>query len=193
MRSVLESWQRLIAREGRVYRTGEPWEIAFWRTVLVDLKQGAYHGSTTAGGPTRLEERDIRSLSKLESEDILSELLRVWSDAYEPNFRQVRLIEQFNRRFFSTDGMYIGLGPPSLETGDSIFVLAGGTVAHALRELGGGKWKYIGEWLVFPRLLLALLTGLMLTLHSYVHGIMDGEFIRGANQGGDFSQTLRIV
>lgn len=150
------SWQSLMKSTVKQWRSmvGDKQEdsiLAFWRTVLVDLKQNtestlASQRQARAQGATRLHGEDNSWLLSLEADEKLSELIEAWSEACDPHFRQARMIEQFNRRFFITgDGRY-GLGPPTLMARDAICVLVGGRVAYALRERNDGKWCYVGEW-----------------------------------------------
>ncbi|KAH0536279.1 hypothetical protein FGG08_006840 [Glutinoglossum americanum] len=63
------------------------------------------------------------------------------------------------RRLFRTERNYIGITAQSLQEGDTVWVLAGATVPTVLRRLQNGNWKLVGE--------------------AYVHGIMNGEAVRG--------------
>ena len=63
-----------------------------------------------------------------------------------------------HRKFFTTEKGFIGLGPRSMRRGDSVCILSGGAVPFILRKVQD-HYKLIGE--------------------SYVHGIMEGEAIRG--------------
>ncbi|WZH40679.1 heterokaryon incompatibility protein-domain-containing protein [Fusarium acuminatum] len=159
MRAVLEEW-RTILLPSDTYRTGEPFHLAFWRTVLVDLKQGEHPKRTSAIGAKRLDEDDIRELPRLDTAEGTERLLNTWSSCLQPEYQTLRLIEQFSRRFILTDTGYIGLGPPDVQVGDSICVLLGGSVPYALRRNHDNTWCYIGE--------------------CYIHGTMDGEFVTEA-------------
>lgn len=139
---------RLLFNIGKYAATGEDYLTAFWRCVFVDLKQGTHHGYDP-GKPQRLDQEDITSLSEEwfgESEDATEHLFEWWSSFAGPQTSYLRLIEQFNRKFFITETGYIGLGPPWLQENDAVCILSGGTVAYALRELGGDEWSYVGEW-----------------------------------------------
>ncbi|KAI1135346.1 HET-domain-containing protein [Hypoxylon sp. FL0543] len=162
----------VLVLKDQLYRTGEPPAQAFWRTVVVDLKQGTDLGHCRATGPVRLDANDQEWLCRLETAQGLHELIYTWGLSCQQAFRQLRLIEQFHRRFFVTNSGYIGLGPPSLEAGDSICVLVPGMVAYVLRGSKNGKWKYVGE--------------------CYLHGIMDGEMIEKAAQNEEPYTTFRI-
>ena len=61
-----------------------------------------------------------------------------------------------NRRVFNTEGKgYFGLGSGSIQRGDGVWVLQGGTVPFVLRKTPEGTFRIVGE--------------------CYVHGIMRGE------------------
>ncbi|KAF9780403.1 hypothetical protein IL306_000177, partial [Fusarium sp. DS 682] len=66
MRAVLNEW-RSILPQSETYLTQEPFGLAFWRTVLVDLKQGEYPKPPSAIGARRLDEDDIRRLPRLDT------------------------------------------------------------------------------------------------------------------------------
>ncbi|KAH7256186.1 heterokaryon incompatibility protein-domain-containing protein [Fusarium tricinctum] len=153
IRAVLEEW-RTILLPSDTYRTGEPFHLAFWRTVLVDLKQGEHPKRTSAIGAKRLDEDDIRELPRLDTAEGTERLLNTWSSCLQPEYQTLRLIEQFSRRFILTDTGYIGLRPPDTQVGDSICVLLGGSVPYALRRNHDNT--------------------------CYIHGIMDGEFFTEA-------------
>lgn len=70
------------------------------------------------------------------------------------NFKQAFVAACTQRKVFSTDSGYLGLGPRITQTGDCVCLLAGATVPIILRPTEKG-FKLIGE--------------------SYVFGIMQGE------------------
>lgn len=71
------------------------------------------------------------------------------------------------RRFFVTEGGYIGNGPPRVRPGDEIYVLPGGKMPFVLRR---GTMGEIGSSLDSDFQSHHKLVG-----DCYVHGIMDGE------------------
>ncbi|GKT41597.1 heterokaryon incompatibility protein 6, OR allele [Colletotrichum spaethianum] len=71
MRKCLSQWRTMIASEEGDYLTGESPVNAFWRTVLVDLKQGS------AVGYDRLEPHDLKSLLGLETDQGIDDLFYV--------------------------------------------------------------------------------------------------------------------
>lgn len=61
------------------------------------------------------------------------------------------------QRLYFTDSGYMGLCHRSCEEGDQVYLLMGGDMPFVLRKLDTGFFQFKGE--------------------SYVHGIMDGEFL----------------
>ncbi|CAI6332213.1 unnamed protein product [Periconia digitata] len=68
------------------------------------------------------------------------------------------------RKIFQTKGGYIGIGPQTLEKGDSLFVLCGGKVPFVLRNSGSDGYRLVGE--------------------AYVDGIMQGQVVHWLRPGG---------
>jgi hypothetical protein len=61
---------------------------------------------------------------------------------------------------FLTKTGYLGIGPRSLQVGDSVYIIPGVPIPFAFRKApsapsGGQRWSLVGE--------------------TYVHGVMDGE------------------
>jgi hypothetical protein len=83
----------------------------------------------------------------------------------EPYFRpfsDAAVIHCLNRSFIVTERGYLGLGRVSTKQGDIVCVLRGGNVPFILRRKGYGYYELVGE--------------------AYVHGIMDGTFVRNARK-----------
>ncbi|ERF71393.1 hypothetical protein EPUS_07421 [Endocarpon pusillum Z07020] len=76
------------------------------------------------------------------------------------------------RSFFVTSRGYMGFGPRDMREGDLLFVLVGGKVPFVLRQVSGGV-EYEG-FTEEEKARVYSLVG-----YCYVHGIMDGEAIRG--------------
>ena len=72
-------------------------------------------------------------------------------------FRKAYMMTCQGRRFFTTLGGYMGIGPPGMRIDDLICVFLGGAVPWIVRQ-EGGEYVLVGE--------------------CYVHGIMDGEFMK---------------
>lgn len=63
----------------------------------------------------------------------------------------------FRRRPFLSEQGYVGLAPSHAEVNDVIVIIYGAIVPFVLRDVGNHRSELVGE--------------------SYVHGIMDGEYV----------------
>ena len=68
-----------------------------------------------------------------------------------------------NRRFFITSDSHIGLAPIKARIDDHVCVIYGCCVPVVLREAEGGNFTFVGE--------------------AYAHGFMDGEAVKGVEEG----------
>jgi hypothetical protein len=96
---------------------------------------------------------DFNEASDLIIRDINQSQVALW----DSRFHQVMP----GRKLFRTKrNGFLGTGPQSLEIGDIVCVLAGGTVPYLIRPVDaeGSRFRFIGE--------------------AYVHGIMHGEAAR---------------
>ncbi|MCJ1389269.1 hypothetical protein MMC18_002125 [Xylographa bjoerkii] len=89
--------------------------------------------------------------------------------AFEPiNWQTGELKKEFKfamkeRVFFTTRGGYIGLAPEAAKESDVVCVVLGGEVPYIVRPRENGHYLYVGE--------------------CYVHGLMDGQALRGYEEG----------
>lgn len=141
---------------------------AHWRTFVFDAMPGL-------DGQPRPEERYYVSwkqglkLLAGESKRLSAELEDEW-DALEgeyDQFSQAFGCATIGRRFVSTRGGRVGMGPPDAQEGDVICVFYGGGPLFVIRFVeGGNEAKLIGE--------------------AYVHGLMeDDEAFKSPDRGTD--------
>lgn len=172
---VLVSWLKLMSSLPDTYINGESRDEATWRTFTGNL-----------GGSTHPAHSDYRrhflaflhyhlidddDLCKVTGITNAVRSTRAWEDAtktgngdlYATSFVYIAGL----RRFFITKNGYIGLGPKSMQAGDSVFVFPGGIVPFILRTSDLGSYRLVGE--------------------AYVHGIMNGEAVN------DMTRTLTQV
>ncbi|ERF73204.1 hypothetical protein EPUS_03045 [Endocarpon pusillum Z07020] len=147
--------------------TGEHISIAYARLRLTDYLPGeneAVHRSARLAPPTRIPEPNPSSLISIPNGE---PLLR--SDAGD--FMTACIIQSTTRqRLFITDSGYMGLCHQSCVLGDQVWLLMGGDMPFILRELDNEPvtHQFKGE--------------------SYVHGIMDGEYLLNKfKSGGELS------
>ena len=67
---------------------------------------------------------------------------------------------------------HIGIGPPTMQTGDVVAVLFGGYTPFVLRPDEGGQWSLVGE--------------------CYVQGIMEGEAVERHWEVGGRDEVFHI-
>ena len=79
-------------------------------------------------------------------------------EAYTRPFSDAAITHCLYRSFIVTERGYLGLGRSSTQPGDVVCVLRGGNVPFILRKKGDGYYELVGE--------------------AYMHGIMDGSFVR---------------
>lgn len=79
-------------------------------------------------------------------------------EAYTRPFSDAATVHCLHRSFVVTERGYLGLGRNSMQPGDVVCVLRGGNVPFILRKKGDRYYELVGE--------------------AYVHGIMDGSFVR---------------
>jgi Heterokaryon incompatibility protein (HET) len=73
------------------------------------------------------------------------------------NYLKYARYQLLGRKIFVTSQGYLGLGPQHLQTGDVVALFEGADLPYVLRTRNNGGFELVGE--------------------SYVHGIMNGEFI----------------
>ncbi|KAI1327097.1 hypothetical protein F5Y16DRAFT_203207 [Xylariaceae sp. FL0255] len=147
-RNVVLGWEAIL--EQKSYVTGEPMEMAFWRTLCADLD---FTHRVTESQYTR----EFSRLKPHESE--VSIRYQQWRHIDESSRRRTSLIDGIwvepttdelqtrsknlfqyllecasgNRRFFRTKKGYIGTGPIDTRVGDSVAVVLGSRVPFVLR------------------------------------------------------------
>ncbi|KAK8041283.1 heterokaryon incompatibility protein-domain-containing protein [Apiospora phragmitis] len=141
---------------------------AFWRTVNLDCRIIHYHpGLTLNNNPRDRRRRLNRPDSLVPPRDAAATKRLI--DAME---KQIEYGETAlsGRRFFVTEQGHMGIGPPTLKTGDEVCVLLGGEVPFVLRPVGErGTFKLVGQ--------------------CYTHGFMDGEAVQG-ERGNEFAKFV---
>ncbi|KAJ9635434.1 hypothetical protein H2199_008437 [Coniosporium tulheliwenetii] len=149
---------------GQDYKAGGTVQQAFLSTVVADVEH------TTETIPRRKFAYSIHFSSL--TEDEINAMPKESSIAFSFAVDSVSLTVWGRRLFWTTDG-YMGIGSAAMKDGDKICMLFGGQVLYILRDIGNGHHEFIGE--------------------CYVHGLMDGEALRGFEAGEVKSETLVIV
>jgi Heterokaryon incompatibility protein (HET) len=152
---------RRLATEGVAdpYHNGKPASEAFWRTLIIDM--------TSSGRPApRIYGENCRIWEELTREAVQHQSVSLWpKDDHDPvNFEFLFKRTCAGRRFCVTEKGFMGLVPRSAKPGDKVCILLGAETPFVLRSKARERnemvqYELIGE--------------------AYVHGIMDGELIKG--------------
>lgn len=86
---------------------------------------------------------------------------RMYDDSFTAPFYKATIVRCLRRSFFVTNEGYFGLGSCYPRQGDIVCIIRGSPVPFVLRPRVDEFFELVGE--------------------AYVHGIMDGEFVRPAN------------
>jgi hypothetical protein len=129
---------------------------AFWRTLITDRDFNLLGPpSPDSDLAARFEAWMGRGTQNGKSGDDYEEYIRP--------FNRPAVSRCMYRSFFVTERGYLGLGSRNtVASQDHVCVLRGGTVPFTLRKRTDGYWGFVGE--------------------AYVHGIMNGEIVRGAKK-----------
>jgi len=136
----------------RIYPpTGEPLSSAILQTLITD----------------RNEKGNRTGKAKFYSSTLL--YLMQQTELWPPAFNSVAVNACVMKRFFRTEGGYVGIGPQAMLAGDVVVVLFGAEVPFVLRRVEDSniknrKKKKVPVW--------------RLVGQAYVHGVMDGEALK---------------
>jgi hypothetical protein len=179
---ILESWKELLPRGKELdapYPGGGAWLNAWWRTLSGDCCQAA------DGNIRRLTDEDVGAfanavdagkfddfrvfLEKPPPQAASSSAANTAEAAHHNLLHKVMIINMFpRRRLFVTSSGYLGFGREDIQVGDGIFVLPGANTPCVLRRV---EKKFIFGNEEF--------NGHQSIGGCYVHGVMDGEGVRG--------------
>jgi hypothetical protein len=151
-----------------IYPTDQTLDEVFWRTMLTDRWIS--------------ENGEVSRLS-IDSNGIPNNILSGWRSLESIAKRRLQNDLLCMECSISAEGRSL-MVPWDAEAGDIIVILSGGKVPYALRKDEGLEEEYyqlVGEWYVISSLVLHSLTFANRS-PSYVHGMMDGEALRGSEQ-----------
>lgn len=160
--SWLVELETLSVKGGDVYGSVEGRHNAIWRTAVADLLQDTEADEfkvDRAGADVEMGFNLVRAgyrssnrnVAGGERNDIEHEAMI--AHAYTRTLGAVTM----DRKYFVSKEGYLGLGPGATTPEDLIVILFGLDMPFILRPAGDGRYRIIGE--------------------SYLHGIMDGEFM----------------
>ena len=168
MFSLFYTWWPLAKdRTPEVTAHGERRIDSFWRTIITDMGlSGRKATPDKEGSQFRLWMRKT-NYSAFEPQDlVIPSGQHQWLE-FTASFQQATT----NRRFFITQEGHMGLGPRDIEPGDVVCILLGSQVPFVLRA-ANDHYMLLGE--------------------CYCHGIMEGEAVKGLDEGIVESQDIVI-
>jgi len=162
-----------LAKRAHQIPEGQTSEEVLWRTLCCDLTPDIppNRAPKSYGGGYKLLRKFHESTREDGSHDFTHEVyknLEFLRNNYIPNSVFINSVQKFTtaRNMCVTTGGYLGRVPRGSEVGDKICILFGGSIPFVLQDAGDGYFTFIGE--------------------CYIHGIMDGEALKGHNMA---SQT----
>ncbi|KAJ5835806.1 hypothetical protein N7447_001832 [Penicillium robsamsonii] len=196
--AIIEQWKSIAQLDVKAEYsfTQQSRSEAFWRTLFLDR----YRSTHTHDGtyqihriPVQVGEQEANHIfgpagltcvfppQTTEDEQWLIYFLR--HELTEMgNFANVNL-HCANLSLFRTVKGYIGVGHPNMQSGDKVVLLLGAPVPLVLREYEEGH-VLIGQRFVLLFFTNSQFHVLIFIYHSYVHGIMDGEYLQAERDQG---------
>ncbi|KAI1472364.1 HET-domain-containing protein [Daldinia caldariorum] len=186
---VCQSWRELLKIDQepeQPYVSGSTIFDAYWRTLCMDF---CYFPKNRLEQPKRAA-KNLRLLHDRWWWDVLSNTkYRHMATGREMGANYKRRLRVFpllisnrlsDRKLFISRKGYIGLAPEDALEGDEIWILNGGRVPLILRPIGSQSEKVSGA-------------NYTLVGDSYVHGIMDGEFVEASMKRGRTPRPVVLV
>ncbi|KAK8125026.1 uncharacterized protein PG998_000785 [Apiospora kogelbergensis] len=167
LKLVLDEWESMLDQIIPGCMKSERGKDAFWRTVNLDCRVIYHHpGLTLINNPRDKRRRLSRPDSLVPPRDAAATKRLIGAMEKQVACNETALS---GLKFFVTEQGHMGIGPPTLKTGDEVCVLLGGEVPYVLRPVGErGTFKLVGQ--------------------CYTHGFMDGEAVQseGENEFAKF-------
>ena len=181
LRNILWEFKDFTRANCNAYKTEQDIEAATWRTPIIDIEPSVFS--------------ETRRYNRRATKVMQDAFLDIQGTPRAPENRQASILPSsfpyitmmhalHDRRIFATDSGFLGLGPQHLQPNDLVCVLLGAEVPFILRELQQDAvtsfpWRF---WRNSSRCY-------ELVGECYIHGIMDGEFLKKNPPLKDF--TLR--
>lgn len=164
-----EDIDRKRKRRETTVATCQEWEQHVQTMSLETNPYATLHGRREAFWRTLVADRDFDLKGPPNPSHDFAGRFEAWigknegkanNEIYTRPYSDAAIWRCIKRSFVTTEKGYLGLAPWGARKGDVICVLRGGDVPFVLREKEHGYWELVGE--------------------AYLHGIMDGSWVRKA-------------
>ncbi|KAF4974162.1 hypothetical protein FZEAL_8900 [Fusarium zealandicum] len=183
---VLEDWRMIAGVDNypeRPYISGSTLLDAYWRTLCMDIdpRKGTAEPRERADLDTRALNNDWwwEHLQQRRYEDVPGLSSKLRTNIFDDFTSHVAFVTS-GRRLFKSNNCYLGLAPEDAQKGDQVWILCGGRLPLILRcvkeesgEISKTKYQFVGD--------------------SYVHGIMDGEFVKQEIERGTEPRPVVLI
>ncbi|KAM0421364.1 hypothetical protein ACHAPT_010899 [Fusarium lateritium] len=183
---VLQNWRTVVNVDNhpeRPYISGCTILDAYWRTLCLNIDpiKGSFESPDKADANTRAFHDDWwwELLRHVKYRDVPGPPSKHFTPIFQQFTTHVAFLSS-GRKLFISKGGYLGLAPEDASKGDQVWVLCGGRLPLILRSLkkesgNSSRFEYtfVGD--------------------SYVHGIMDGEFVEREMQKGTTPTPVILV
>ncbi|KAI0386940.1 HET-domain-containing protein [Hypomontagnella monticulosa] len=185
--SVLRNWRKMVNIDNEPeapYISGSTMFDAYWRTLCMNTAfadDSSVAGSKKANADTRALHDTAwwELLLHDKYTDLPGQTRRYDTPVIRAFLSHIGFLSSGRKLFISEKG-YLGLAPEDAQDGDEIWILNGGRVPLILRpireapvEATQSDYTFVGD--------------------SYVHGIMDGEFVDASMKKGEMPRPVVLV
>jgi len=162
--AVKSAWDQLLPnlkgvfpRPTQLYRTGEPFKVAFYKALSAH-PQGAFYGSVLSNAAMGFRFPDVEGQMNRES---MLEVGEAATQAFLAGLGGQELDERaaknavafrtrmdlycYKRRAFLTREGHLGIGPTVMQPGDEVVVLFRGRMPYVLRLAGPSRHVFLGD------------------------------------------------
>jgi len=143
LQRIIDRWRKLIPKNEDSYVGGGSYIEAFWRTVTFDLllEDRDYF----AGNPDRRDRRLPKGVPGMPPTTPAEEA-EVRAGIVDAPVPKTVLEKLGERCLFVTKEKYFGLGPGSMQAGDTVCLLRGSFVPTIIRPANNDRYTIVGEW-----------------------------------------------
>ncbi len=133
---VISQAEEMISEWHGSYINGDTLQSAFWRTMTLDHEREGYYYESES--KKRLSKPHAHIPPSTQNDTKLLIASMHYSYLWPPTLSL--------KKFFTTQGKYMGFCPPHTQKDDIVCVFLGAAVPFVLREVPNGRYEMIGQW-----------------------------------------------